>query len=79
MKNSRLLPCVLLVQLIGCADPSGSVDRAELTADQGSTVANAYAEKHTNTTPSAAEKPEKKEAPKTTSTQSNSFYAQILT
>ena len=40
MKNSRLLLCVLLVQLIGCADPSGSVDRAELTADQGSTVSS---------------------------------------
>ena len=65
------------------ADPGSlktvAMDAAMQYADQGSNIANSYSEKHTsNSTTPAAGTVEKKEAPKTTSTQKDSFYAQIL-
>ena len=62
------------------ADPSSlkgvNMDAAMQYADQGAKVADTYSEKHTDneTAPVKAQK----EAPKTTSASSNTFYAQIL-
>ena len=62
------------------ADPgslkSTSMDAAMQYADQGSTIANSFSEEHTDNS-TAPMKPQK-EAPKTTSTTSKTFYEQIL-